>query len=488
MHRHNSHPPNFFVLVLISALLAACGNNTSDSTISIEQAVEQTMEAIETGQSAAEQPATEQPAAASYPLPEICDPIAALLSQHLIGVTISTGAENFNDEASGLVGEGCTVLAEGDGTTVTDWGQTNSNFMMAMQATGWQMDPNFSGGGAGGLLETYRLGGYVCRYITEVRPSDMSLCDPNQPLPVCLDAIAPEQRLYAVTVSCSIDTSPPAVAEPEPIRVEFPVGSISTSIPGALAPQGVVRFVLGAMAGQQMTVNLATEPADSAILIIWGADGTVLISDHAEASNFIGILPSPQDYYVNIRSVSQQAISYTVEFIIPALDSTNAGEQAFYPRPLVVPVEFEPALPTLTGTGVPVILPDTSLMAAGQLTIYPYILTSRAGLYEISLDYTSDCQGAGACHFGSLAGMWVGPDATTVTSTDSFIYEADRAVAVQLDKGIIGYFVEGLCGANCDDSKIFWLFEGYQFMVGGKAADQSGLVDLANAFINNSIR
>ncbi len=74
MHKHTPRISGFFMLILISALLVACGSNTADPTISVEQAVEQTMEAIE-----ASQPTAEQTAAASYPLPVICDRIAALL-------------------------------------------------------------------------------------------------------------------------------------------------------------------------------------------------------------------------------------------------------------------------------------------------------------------------------------------------------------------------------------------------------------------------
>ena len=48
------------------------------------------------------------------------------------------------------------------------------------------------------------------------------------------------------------------------------------------------------MAGQEMTVNLsattASGSAGGAILVIWGADGTVLISDHADAANWKGTL------------------------------------------------------------------------------------------------------------------------------------------------------------------------------------------------------
>ena len=425
----------------------------------------------------------------SYPLADVCDPIAALLTQHLFGTTVSVHAENFGDQLSGLSGDGCTVLADGDGTTVVDWGLGNNNVIGGLQAAGWQMDPMYSGAGAGGFMETYRMNGVVCMYIAELRPIDMALCSDDEPIGMCFDKLAPEQLIYTATVGCTTDAgppAPPAAEEAEPVRVEFPAGTISTYTPGDLPAGGVMRFVLWAMEGQQMTVSVSTEPADSAILIIWGADGTVLLSDHAGAASFIGVLPASQDYFIDIRAAAQQDILYTIEFIIPPIGQTGAAQPNFYERPLVVPTEWETVLPALSASGVPVILPNAFPIDASQPAIYPYMMVGP-GLYEISLDFGADCLGAGACHFGSLAGMRVGP-ATYPTSTPNYLFDEDRAVAVQLDKGITGYFVEGLCGANCDDSKVFWVIDGYQFMVGIKGADQQSVVDFANAFINNSIR
>ena len=72
------------------------------------------------------------------------------------------------------------------------------------------------------------------------------------------------------------------------------------------------------MAGQEMTVNLSDSSAGvNAILVIWGADGTVLISDHADATIWAGQLPSTQDYYIHVRSVAQAPVDYNLEVIIP---------------------------------------------------------------------------------------------------------------------------------------------------------------------------
>jgi len=72
--------------------------------------------------------------------------------------------------------------------------------------------------------------------------------------------------------------------------------------------------------------------------------------------------------------------------------------------------------------------------------------------------------------------------------TSNFPFEPERAQAVTLANGIAGYFIEALCGANCDDPKVFWIYNGYQYMVGLKAGLQADVVALANAAITNSIQ
>ena len=118
----------------------------------------------------------------------------------------------------------------------------------------------------------------------------------------------------ATAVSIETVTTPVASpSEPEPTRIQFAPGAISAQVQGSLAAGGVSRYVLSAAAGQEMTVNLADSSAGvSAILVIWGADGTVLISDHADATIWVGQLPSTQDYYIHVRSVAGDAVDYTL--------------------------------------------------------------------------------------------------------------------------------------------------------------------------------
>jgi hypothetical protein len=115
-------------------------------------------------------------------------------------------------------------------------------------------------------------------------------------------------------------TIPPATSESEPVpqRIQFMPGAISAQVVGVLPANSTVRHVLGASAGQQMQVNLSDSgPGTNAILIIWGVDGTVLISSHAGATSWVGQLPSTQDYYIDIRSASGTPLEYLLEVVIP---------------------------------------------------------------------------------------------------------------------------------------------------------------------------
>lgn len=65
-----------------------------------------------------------------------------------------------------------------------------------------------------------------------------------------------------------------------------------------------------------MTVNV-TSAASNVILIIYGADGDVLISDHAGATRWTGTLRSTQDYNIDTRSVADAKVPFTLTVTIP---------------------------------------------------------------------------------------------------------------------------------------------------------------------------
>ena len=172
---------------------------------------------------------------------------------------------------------------------------------------------------------------------------------------------------------------PPAAPqpEPEPARIQFAPGAISAQVQGTVAAGRSDRYVLSAVAGQEMTVNLSdSSPGVNAILIIWGADGTVLISDHADATTWVGELPSTQDYYISVRSIAQAPVDYRLEVIIPP-----AAPQ---PEPEPARIQFAPGAISAQVQGT---------VAAGRSG--RYVLSAMAG-QEMTLNLSDSSPGVNA--------------------------------------------------------------------------------------------
>jgi LysM repeat protein len=108
----------------------------------------------------------------------------------------------------------------------------------------------------------------------------------------------------------------PAPAPASAHRIQFAAGAISATVQSQLVASGSDRWVLKAGAGQTLSVQLGFF-SGQAVLVIWGADGTVLLSDHAGASSFVGVLPLTEDYYIDVRGFSSSPTSYTLTVTIP---------------------------------------------------------------------------------------------------------------------------------------------------------------------------
>ena len=415
--------------------------------------------------------------------PAACSELADAMAQAL-GVDVVTAEAPFEDYIERKAGRGCEITATGTGLDFESfWTVSEDLFWTIFQdlkamltAQGWQEDTTYQADGPTGTGTGFRKEQGLCLLMVDWEPSEDAQCPTDQPIYMC--ELTPEQQLYTVVLNCAEDTTATVASQPEPerTRIQFAPRAISAQVPGSLAAGAVDRYVLTAMAGQQMTVNLSGPSAEvSAILVIWGADGTVLISDHADAITWQGELPLTQDYYINVRSVAQGSVDYSLEVIIPPATS----------GPREVPPTFQAVLAQLETTGVPLMLPSDFPVEEGLPPIYPYVYMAQPGQYEMSLDYGADCHGAGACHYGSLAGKKV--DSSEPVSTLEFVFDPGRAQKVTLANGIEGYFTESVCGASCSDATVLWIYNGFQYLVGLKAGRQSDVLNLANATIENSI-
>ena len=130
---------------------------------------------------------------------------------------------------------------------------------------------------------------------------------------------------------------------PTPKRINFAPGAISATRSGVLTMGGMVRYVLGINGGQTLNASVASGN-NNVDLVIFGADGTVLISDHADASSWSGVVPSTQDYYIDVRAIDGTSANYTLSVTIPP-------EPPSPPHPSIQRIRFAPGTISATVTG-----------------------------------------------------------------------------------------------------------------------------------------
>ncbi len=99
---------------------------------------------------------------------------------------------------------------------------------------------------------------------------------------------------------------------PRAQRLFFGRGADTITRTGVLRFGGADRYVIKLGANDNFSVSVDAGPNNNVILILWGQDGTVLISDHADASSWSGITPTTQDYYIDARAINGTTANYTL--------------------------------------------------------------------------------------------------------------------------------------------------------------------------------
>jgi hypothetical protein len=133
------------------------------------------------------------------------------------------------------------------------------------------------------------------------------------------------------TPEAAATTEPEATtSEPQETRIQFEAGGTTANVDSSIPAKGMLRYVIQAGEGQLMWASLMTdadwtEAGPPVIMAIWGKDGTVLISDHAEATDWSGTLPSTQDYYIDVMSSDDKEITFTLSVAVPAPAETDAS-------------------------------------------------------------------------------------------------------------------------------------------------------------------
>ena len=145
------------------------------------------------------------------------------------------------------------------------------------------------------------------------------------PAPIPTSTVAaptPTSTVTALPTAMPSPTSTPTpqpptpTPEPEPRRIRFAAGAMDAMMIGTLPPGGAERYVLRALAGQTLVVDItAPHPV---LLSVWGADGTVLKREVGGTSHWEGELPSTQDYLLELASTGP-GIDYRMAITIPGL-------------------------------------------------------------------------------------------------------------------------------------------------------------------------
>jgi uncharacterized protein YraI len=119
-----------------------------------------------------------------------------------------------------------------------------------------------------------------------------------------------------IRTTVPIDDLPVIGDQPSTRRIQFQPGSSSATLWSSLTPNGLDTYVLSALAGQTMTVEVS--PSRGRVLLsISGANGEVLKSAGAGSPRWSGVLPLTQDYFITISAEGGSVVNYTLQVTIP---------------------------------------------------------------------------------------------------------------------------------------------------------------------------
>jgi hypothetical protein len=128
--------------------------------------------------------------------------------------------------------------------------------------------------------------------------------------------VVPSSQDYLVTLTAGNATEDYSLYIIIPARITFDPGATTVQLETEIPANAIAHFVIRALGGQTMTVD-TTATEGQIITIVYGADGIVLQTDHADAPDFMGTLPSTQDYLIDLLAVGGIPASVTIDVTIP---------------------------------------------------------------------------------------------------------------------------------------------------------------------------
>ena len=124
--------------------------------------------------------------------------------------------------------------------------------------------------------------------------------------------------MFDIGLSASSSTQSTILPTPVTKRISFARGGISATVQGTTGAVDADHWAVAVLGGQTMSINLIVPNGKSGTLVVFGADGTVLLSNRTGMMQWSGLLPKTQDYFIDVRPETG-AMSYTLQVTIPPL-------------------------------------------------------------------------------------------------------------------------------------------------------------------------
>ena len=128
--------------------------------------------------------------------------------------------------------------------------------------------------------------------------------------------VVPRTQDYILELASDVGAADYIVSILIPVRITFAPGGTSAEFTGSLSAYGVRHYAVRVAGGQTLSVDTTTSRGQ-VILIVWGADGAVLQTDHGGFPTFENPVPSTQDYIIAVRAVGESDAAYTMQITVP---------------------------------------------------------------------------------------------------------------------------------------------------------------------------
>ena len=129
------------------------------------------------------------------------------------------------------------------------------------------------------------------------------------------NSLTQPNKIFAGRVLCIPTTLPAPTPAPTLTRIRFAAGAISSSVQGTLTSPARTQYVLRALQGQQMTVEIISKDNKANFAVQGVTDGQPLKRLENESRKWTGQLPSNQDYLLTVATPSGSTV-YTLVITI----------------------------------------------------------------------------------------------------------------------------------------------------------------------------